>query len=166
MGPKPKFQDNEKVLCFHGPLLYEAKCVKTEVKDRVQSYFVHYNGWNKNWDEWVPETRILKLNDAGLQKQKECLAALKAQKAKEREKAKEAKESGQPVATKKDKKKEKEAKDRSATPTTDQTKSKQKDTDKEKSTPSQSTGKGKLREKVQVRQHYIHCLANFTPTIG
>jgi mortality factor 4-like protein 1 len=150
MGPKPKFQDNEKVLCFHGPLLYEAKCVKTEVKDRVQNYFVHYNGWNKNWDEWVPETRILKLNDAGLQKQKECLAALKAQRAKEREKAREAKESGQPLPTKKDKKKEKESKDRSATPTVDQSKSKQKETDKEKSTPSQTTGKAKLREKVQV----------------
>ncbi|XP_045209576.2 mortality factor 4-like protein 1 isoform X1 [Mercenaria mercenaria] len=149
MGPKPKFQDGEKVLCFHGPLLYEAKCVKTEMKDRVQNYFVHYNGWNKNWDEWVPETRILKLNDAGLQKQKECLAALKAHKAKEREKAREAKESGQPVATKKDKKKEKESKDRSATPTADQTKTKQKDVEKEKATPAAASGKSKLREKVQ-----------------
>ncbi|XP_045209577.2 mortality factor 4-like protein 1 isoform X2 [Mercenaria mercenaria] len=147
MGPKPKFQDGEKVLCFHGPLLYEAKCVKTEMKDRVQNYFVHYNGWNKNWDEWVPETRILKLNDAGLQKQKECLAALKAHKAKEREKAREAKESGQPVATKKDKKKEKESKDRSATPTADQTKTKQKDVEKEKATPAAASGKSKLREK-------------------
>ena len=25
----PKFTEGEKVLCFHGPLLYEAKCVKT-----------------------------------------------------------------------------------------------------------------------------------------
>ena len=24
----PKFEDGEKVFCFHGPLLYEAKCVK------------------------------------------------------------------------------------------------------------------------------------------
>lgn len=149
MGPKPKFQDGEKVLCFHGPLLYEAKCVKTEVKERVQHYFVHYNGWNKNWDEWVPETRILKLNEAGLQKQKECLAALKAQKAKEREKAKEAKESGQPVLSKKDKKKERpEHKDRSATPTVDQTKSRQKETEKEKSTPTSGKAKQREREKI------------------
>lgn len=147
MGPKPKFQDSERVLCFHGPLLYEAKCVKTEVKERAQHYFVHYNGWNKNWDEWVPETRILKYNDAGLQKQKECLAALKIQRAKDREKAKEAKDSGL-LPVKKDKKKsEKESKDRSATPTVDQPKSKQKVTDKEKSTPEPS-GKSKLREKV------------------
>ena len=47
---------------------------------------MHYNGWNKayvccnkiaslllsdkRWDEWVPESRILKLNEAGLEKQK------------------------------------------------------------------------------------------------
>jgi hypothetical protein len=23
-------------------------------------YFIHYSGWNKNWDEWVPESRVLK----------------------------------------------------------------------------------------------------------
>ncbi len=28
MPPKPKFQDGEKVLCYHGPLLYEAKIMK------------------------------------------------------------------------------------------------------------------------------------------
>lgn len=26
-------------------------------------YFVHYNGWNKKWDEWVDTTRLLKYND-------------------------------------------------------------------------------------------------------
>ena len=24
-------------------------------------FFIHYHGWNKNWDEWVAEPRILKL---------------------------------------------------------------------------------------------------------
>uniref|UniRef100_K1R0R5 Mortality factor 4-like protein 1 n=1 Tax=Magallana gigas TaxID=29159 RepID=K1R0R5_MAGGI len=75
MPPKMKFQEGEKVLCFHGPLLYEAKCVKFEVKDKVNQYFIHYNGWNKNWDEWVPESRVLKYNDASMQKQKELLKA-------------------------------------------------------------------------------------------
>ncbi|XP_048734660.1 mortality factor 4-like protein 1 isoform X2 [Ostrea edulis] len=75
MPPKMKFQEGEKVLCFHGPLLYEAKCVKFEVKDKVNQYFIHYNGWNKNWDEWVPESRVLKYNDASIQKQKELLKA-------------------------------------------------------------------------------------------
>lgn len=29
---KFKFQENEKVLCFHGPSLYDAKCIKAQVK--------------------------------------------------------------------------------------------------------------------------------------
>lgn len=61
----------EKVLCFHGPLLYEAKCIKAQVKDKQTKYFIHYSGWNKNWDEWVPESRVLKFNDVNLQKQRE-----------------------------------------------------------------------------------------------
>uniref|UniRef100_A0A2R5LJP8 Putative dosage compensation regulatory complex protein n=1 Tax=Ornithodoros turicata TaxID=34597 RepID=A0A2R5LJP8_9ACAR len=71
MAPKARFQDGEKVLCFHGPLLYEAKCIKAQVKDKQTKYFIHYSGWNKNWDEWVPESRVLKYNDVNLQKQKE-----------------------------------------------------------------------------------------------
>uniref|UniRef100_A0A7N8Y9M4 Mortality factor 4-like protein 1 n=1 Tax=Mastacembelus armatus TaxID=205130 RepID=A0A7N8Y9M4_9TELE len=53
----------ERVLCFHGPLLYEAKCVKINIKDKQIKYFIHYSGWNKNWDEWVPESRVLKYVD-------------------------------------------------------------------------------------------------------
>lgn len=34
-APKFKFQENEKVLCFHGPLLYEAKCIKAQVSSRI-----------------------------------------------------------------------------------------------------------------------------------
>lgn len=67
----------ERVLCFHGPLLYEAKvgflsalwvlfvfamktfnyrlsllspppqCVKINIKDKQIKYFIHYSGWNK-----------------------------------------------------------------------------------------------------------------------
>uniref|UniRef100_A0A3P9P2P3 Mortality factor 4-like protein 1 n=1 Tax=Poecilia reticulata TaxID=8081 RepID=A0A3P9P2P3_POERE len=71
--PKPKFQE-ERVLCFHGPLLYEAKCVKINIKDKQIKYFIHYSGWNK-WDEWVPESRVLKYVDSNLQKQKELQRA-------------------------------------------------------------------------------------------
>uniref|UniRef100_A0A8V0ZBN5 Mortality factor 4-like protein 1 n=1 Tax=Gallus gallus TaxID=9031 RepID=A0A8V0ZBN5_CHICK len=73
--PKPKFQEGERVLCFHGPLLYEAKCVKVAIKDKQVKYFIHYSGWNKNWDEWVPESRVLKYVDTNLQKQKELQKA-------------------------------------------------------------------------------------------
>ncbi|NWT76267.1 MO4L1 protein, partial [Prunella himalayana] len=114
-----------RVLCFHGPLLYEAKCVKVAIKDKQVKYFIHYSGWNKNtamsllgssgtdqndlmpelliygtqrtlpgwplpaelaggcwecsgtfcWDEWVPESRVLKYVDTNLQKQKELQKA-------------------------------------------------------------------------------------------
>uniref|UniRef100_A0A674NMI2 Mortality factor 4-like protein 1 n=1 Tax=Takifugu rubripes TaxID=31033 RepID=A0A674NMI2_TAKRU len=73
--PKPKFQEGERVLCFHGPLLYEAKCVKISIKDKQIKYFIHYSGWNKNWDEWVPESRVLKYVESNLQKQKELQRA-------------------------------------------------------------------------------------------
>uniref|UniRef100_A0A665U1V4 Mortality factor 4-like protein 1 n=1 Tax=Echeneis naucrates TaxID=173247 RepID=A0A665U1V4_ECHNA len=73
--PKPKFQEGERVLCFHGPLLYEAKCVKINIKDKQIKYFIHYSGWNKNWDEWVPESRVLKYVDSNLAKQKELQKA-------------------------------------------------------------------------------------------
>lgn len=54
-------------------MLYEAKALKAQItKDKREvKYFIHYAGWNKNWDEWVPENRVLKFNDANVAKQKE-----------------------------------------------------------------------------------------------
>ncbi|KAL3187620.1 hypothetical protein MRX96_025107 [Rhipicephalus microplus] len=75
MASKARFQDGEKVLCFQGPLLYEAKCIKAQVKDEQTMYFIHYRGWNKNWDEWVPESRVLEFNDVNLEKQRELQKA-------------------------------------------------------------------------------------------
>lgn len=79
--PKFKFQEGEKVLCFHGPLIYVAKCLQTryDEKNKTPEYHIHYSGWNKSWDEWVPESRVLKLNDANLQKQKDLYRAQKAE---------------------------------------------------------------------------------------
>ncbi|XP_055850177.1 nuA4 complex subunit EAF3 homolog [Episyrphus balteatus] len=72
MTPKLKFSEGEKVLCFHGPLIYEAKALKSTItKDKQVKYYIHYAGWNKNWDEWVPENRVLKYNEANVQRQKE-----------------------------------------------------------------------------------------------
>ncbi|XP_017475697.1 PREDICTED: LOW QUALITY PROTEIN: nuA4 complex subunit EAF3 homolog [Rhagoletis zephyria] len=72
MTPKHKFAEGEKVLCFHGPLIYEAKALKSTItKDKQIKYYIHYAGWNKNWDEWVPENRVLKYNEANVQRQKE-----------------------------------------------------------------------------------------------
>ncbi|EEZ97599.1 mortality factor 4-like protein 1 [Tribolium castaneum] len=76
MPPKFKFSEGEKVLCFHGPLIYEAKCLKSTItKDKQVKYFIHYAGWNKNWDEWVPESRVLKYNEANVARQKEVQKA-------------------------------------------------------------------------------------------
>ncbi|XP_053221196.1 mortality factor 4-like protein 1 isoform X5 [Podarcis muralis] len=50
-------------------------CVKVAIKDKQVKYFIHYSGWNKNWDEWVPESRVLKYVDTNLQKQKELQKA-------------------------------------------------------------------------------------------
>ena len=39
---QPKFSADEKVLCYHGPLLYEAKILKHKKEGGTYSYFVHY----------------------------------------------------------------------------------------------------------------------------
>jgi len=39
----------EKVLCYHGPLLYEAKCLEHRVNEKVIEFKVHYAGWNKRY---------------------------------------------------------------------------------------------------------------------
>lgn len=78
MAPTPtyKFSQGEKVLCFHGPLIYEAKCLRAEDKSKEGiKYLIHYAGWNKSWDEWVPEDRVLKHNELNLQKQKDLQRA-------------------------------------------------------------------------------------------
>ncbi|XP_075227410.1 mortality factor 4-like [Lycorma delicatula] len=79
--PKFRFQEGEKVLCFHGPLIYVAKCLQSryDEKNKQPEYHIHYSGWNKSWDEWVPESRVLKYNDANLQKQRDLYKAQKAE---------------------------------------------------------------------------------------
>ena len=70
---------NLQVLCYHGPLLYEAKCVKSRKDTKSGNpgdfqYFVHYQGWNKNWDEWVDETRILKASSENFDRKEKLFA--------------------------------------------------------------------------------------------
>lgn len=40
-------------------------------KKHLPHYYMHYQGWKKKWDEWVPETRVLKFNEENLRRQKE-----------------------------------------------------------------------------------------------
>lgn len=42
------YEVQERVLCFHGPMLYEAKVLevkKSEDKKELPEYKVHYKGW-------------------------------------------------------------------------------------------------------------------------
>lgn len=94
--PTPKFEINEKVLCFHGELIYEGKVLERDfgvVDDHSDewAYWIHYPGWSKrlqndhkkyegsihqiqsfcySWDEYVLETRVLKFSDANLEVQR------------------------------------------------------------------------------------------------
>ncbi len=46
---QPKFGVEEKVLCYHGPLLYEAKILKMKKEGGVFTYFVHYQVRHANF---------------------------------------------------------------------------------------------------------------------
>ncbi|KAG8530956.1 uncharacterized protein KY384_004313 [Bacidia gigantensis] len=66
------FPKDEKVLCFHHELLYEAKVLDSKLSnpsDKKSSllYRVHYKGWKNTWDDWVPADRLKKYNDENLQ---------------------------------------------------------------------------------------------------
>ncbi|KAI1635499.1 MRG-domain-containing protein [Biscogniauxia mediterranea] len=63
----PPFSKDEKVLCFHGDLMYEAKIIEVKVdKDKKAEdaqYRIHYKGWKASWDDWVTHDRIRKFTD-------------------------------------------------------------------------------------------------------
>ncbi|KAI9279653.1 MRG-domain-containing protein [Sporodiniella umbellata] len=69
------FDQDEKVLCYHGPFIYEAKIIKRAKKEdndqEIEMYFVHYKGWKQTWDEWVTEDRVMKYTENNRQKQKQ-----------------------------------------------------------------------------------------------
>ncbi|WRX30113.1 RNA binding activity-knot of a chromodomain - like 1 [Theobroma cacao] len=63
------FREGEKVLAFHNLRIYEAKVLKFDNRSNGWHYFVHYLGWNKNWDEWVAVDRLMKFTEENRQKQ-------------------------------------------------------------------------------------------------
>ncbi|KAI5325319.1 hypothetical protein L3X38_034393 [Prunus dulcis] len=63
------YSEGEKILAYHGPRIYEAKVQKAELRKNEWRYFVHYLGWNKNWDEWVGGDRLLKNTEDNIMKQ-------------------------------------------------------------------------------------------------
>ncbi|KAJ5809581.1 Chromatin modification-related protein eaf3 [Penicillium pulvis] len=62
------YAKDEKVLCFHHDILYEAKILDVRHKDASDKkspfeYLVHYKGWKNTWDDWVLEDRLRKWSD-------------------------------------------------------------------------------------------------------
>ncbi|KAL4909059.1 hypothetical protein BDW74DRAFT_145897 [Aspergillus multicolor] len=62
------YQKDEKVLCFHHEILYEAKILDlrhTDADDRKSpyEYLVHYKGWKNTWDDWVLQDRLRKFTE-------------------------------------------------------------------------------------------------------
>ncbi|KAJ5637697.1 Chromatin modification-related protein eaf3 [Penicillium lividum] len=62
------YAKDEKVLCFHHDILYEAKILDLRHKDASDKkspfeYLVHYKGWKNTWDDWVLEDRLRKWSD-------------------------------------------------------------------------------------------------------
>ncbi|KAI1497427.1 MRG-domain-containing protein [Biscogniauxia marginata] len=63
----PPFSKDERVLCFHGDLMYEAKIMEVRLdKDKKiedAQYRIHYKGWKASWDDWVSHDRIRKFTE-------------------------------------------------------------------------------------------------------
>lgn len=69
--PEPgQFREGEKVLAYHGSLVYDTRIQKAEFRKQEWQYFVHYLGWSKHWDEWVGSDRLMKPTERNLEKQK------------------------------------------------------------------------------------------------
>lgn len=70
----------ESVLCSQGILIYEAKIQDVKKDKGVTLYGVHYKGWNKSWDEYVTDARLLKVTEENIRKQKELQDEVKKKK--------------------------------------------------------------------------------------
>ncbi|KAH6848284.1 MRG-domain-containing protein [Chaetomium sp. MPI-CAGE-AT-0009] len=62
---QPPFQKDERVLCFHMEMLYEAKILDVMAAENGEGwlYKIHYKGWKSSWDDWVPQDRVRKFTD-------------------------------------------------------------------------------------------------------
>ncbi|XP_012278892.1 male-specific lethal 3 homolog [Orussus abietinus] len=86
-GPKFKFSDGEKVLCYEpdptkAKVLYDSKVLDVIVnKDqrgrKAVEYLIHFQGWNSSWDRCVTEKYVLKDTEENRQLQRDL--AQKAQ---------------------------------------------------------------------------------------
>ncbi|KAH6666495.1 MRG-domain-containing protein [Plectosphaerella plurivora] len=75
-APQP-FDKDERVLCFHHDMLYEAKILDVQENPNGEGfqYKIHYKGWKNTWDDWVAVDRIRKFTEQN----KELAAQLQSQ---------------------------------------------------------------------------------------
>lgn len=72
---KPKIGD--RIICEHKGYRYEARVLNvrkdpdSQDKNAEMQFLVHYQGWNKNWDEWVGEQRVHQYNETNAALMKE-----------------------------------------------------------------------------------------------
>lgn len=75
----PPYSKDEKVLCFHHEMLYEAKILEVQAsEDGMHLYKIHYKGWKASWDDWVPQDRIRKFNDENRELAKQLMEQARA----------------------------------------------------------------------------------------
>ena len=65
-----KFSVGDSVLCLEGVMIYDAKVKDIKSEGRKIKYGIHYKGWNKSWDEYVEEDRLLEVNDENRKSQR------------------------------------------------------------------------------------------------
>ncbi|EDK44430.1 conserved hypothetical protein [Lodderomyces elongisporus NRRL YB-4239] len=109
------YSPNQIVYAYHGPLIYEAKIIKTKQAtesfvlnndnqqetfeqqgakfdaakwDGLNCFLLHYQGWNAKWDEWVGEERVLEINEENKFKKLELEQLTKKKKVKKEESTK------------------------------------------------------------------------------
>lgn len=65
--PTSMYTKDEKVLCFHHEILYDAKILDVRHQDGDKKnpleFLVHYKGWKNTWDDWVLEDRLRKATE-------------------------------------------------------------------------------------------------------
>ncbi|EGW32916.1 uncharacterized protein SPAPADRAFT_54898 [Spathaspora passalidarum NRRL Y-27907] len=102
------FKPNQSVYAYHGPLIYEAKIIKVRRAldthiinqdnqietyainpkfnvskwEKQTAYFLHYQGWNSKWDEWVGVDRIMEFTEENKYKKQELDQLIKKRKSK------------------------------------------------------------------------------------
>mmetsp|Transcript_5262 Transcript_5262/g.10036 ORF Transcript_5262/g.10036 Transcript_5262/m.10036 type:complete len:279 (+) Transcript_5262:115-951(+) len=58
-----------------GELFYEAKVIAAEKEGGKWKFLVHYQGWNKKWDEWLSANKLIRDTEESREQEKEKLRA-------------------------------------------------------------------------------------------